>query len=225
MPAVWHISDDEERRVTAKDHPPDSADRRKTRFNDIVTGVFGLVLGLGAFSITTADLNSTSEVWQALGTYVPAFFFVLAIWQTTSELFDRYPAADSVFYALITAVLFFATLPPVFLNLLLDEQRAVQQLSATLFPLTMAAVFAVLAVLWWRLGTLSRRQGSAPPSDIAGNVRIEVMLVGIFLASLAVPYDPDAFLSREVVWLAAFIVPNIVLWLTGRLHPERRSTD
>jgi uncharacterized membrane protein len=206
--------------VTAPDHPPDPADRRKTRFADIVASVFGLVLGLGAFSITTADLGSTSEVWQALGTYVPTFFFVLAIRQNTSELFDRYPAADAVFYVLITAVLFFATLAPVFLNLLLDEQRAVQQLSATLFPLVMAAVFAVLAVLWWRLGSLTRRQGQVPPRDIAGNVRADVVLVGFFLASLAVPYDPDAILSRELVWLAAFILPNILRWLTQRLRPD-----
>jgi uncharacterized membrane protein len=199
--------------------------KRKDRFRDIVTGVFSLVLGLGAFSITTADLGSTSEVWQALGTYVPAFFFVLAIWQTTSELFDRYPAADTVFYALMTAVLFFATLPPVFLNLLLDEQRSVQQLSATLFPLTMAAVFAVLAVLWWRLGRFIRRQGQTLPSDIAGTMRAEVILAGFFLASLAVPYDPDAIISRELVWPMAFIVPNMVIWLTHRLHPERPSTD
>jgi uncharacterized membrane protein len=211
--------------MTAQDHPPDPADRRKTHFSDIVTGVFGLVLGLGAFSITTADLGSTSEVWQALGTYVPAFFFVLAIWQNTNELFDRYPASDSVFYVLITAVLFFATLPPVFLNLLLDEQRAVQQLSATLFPLTMAAVFAILGVLWWRLGTLTRQPSHAPPSDIAGNVRAEVVLVGFFLASLAVPFDPDAIFSRELVWLAAFIVPNVVLWFSRRLRPGPRSTD
>lgn len=210
--------------MTAQDHPPDADARRKARFTDIVSGVFSLVLGLGAFSITTADLGSTSEVWQALGTYVPAFFFVLAIWQNTSELFERYPAADSVFYVLITAVLFFATLAPVFLNLLLDEQRAVQQLSATLFPLVMATVFAVLAVLWWRLGALTRRQSPAQPSDIAGNVRADVVLVGFFLASLAVPYDPDAIISRELVWLAAFIVPNLVLWLTQRLRPGPRPT-
>jgi uncharacterized membrane protein len=154
-----------------------------------------------------------------LGTYIPAFFFILAIWQTTSELFDRYPATDAVFYALMTTVLFFATLPPVFLNLLLDEQRAVQQLSATLFPLTMAAVFVLLTVLWWRVGRHTRRPGHVPPRDIAANVRTEVVLAGIFLASLAVPYDPDAVISRELVWLAAFIVPNILTWLTRRLRP------
>jgi hypothetical protein len=118
------------------DNAPETEDmRRKGRYRDIVTGVFGLVLALGAFSVTTADFDSTGDVWTAIAIFAPAFFFVLAIWQTTVELFDRYPADDHLFYTLITLVLFLSTLSPAFLNLLLTGEESIERLSGILFPL------------------------------------------------------------------------------------------
>ncbi len=81
------------------------------------------------------------------------------IWQITGDLFDRYPADDFAFHSAIMGVLFLTTLAPVFLNLLLNDSESVQRLSAVLLPISLAGVFALLALLWLRLNV--RRGGAA----------------------------------------------------------------
>ena len=196
--------------------PGDAAARRKDRFRDVFSGVFGLVLGLGAFSVTTADYASTDEVWQALGLFAPAFFFVLLIWQTVADLFDRYPADDGPFYVLVTLVLFLTTLAPAFLNLLLAEAPSVQRLSGTLFPVSMAGVFALLMVLWLRLRGLARRRGRPPDTDAAEGALVAGALAALFLGSLLAPFEPDGESPRTLAWFAAFVLPGVLLWLRHR---------
>lgn len=195
-----------------------SADeQRKSRYRDILTGVFGLVLALGAFSITTNSFDSRAEVWGALGVYAPAFFFVLAIWQITGELFDRYPADDHLFYTIVTVVLFLTTLSPAFLNLLGDDAPGVRELSALLFPLSMGTVFGLLTLLWLRLDRLSRRRGLGPLPDIRENVIATGSLALIFLVSLLLPDDGRGTSPRTLAWFAAFVAPDAILWLHRRL--------
>ncbi len=174
--------------------------------------MLGLVLALSAFSVTTADYASTDEVWQALGLFTPTFFFVLLIWQIVADLFDRYPA-DGPFYALVTLVLFLTTLAPVFLNLLLAEQPSVQRLSGMLFPIAMAAVFALLLALWLRLRALTARHGQPLAADLTANALVAGALAALFVASLLVPFDPGGQSPRTLVWFAAFVLPSVLLWL------------
>ena len=204
--------------------PEDADARQKDRFRDVVTGVFGLVLALSAFSVTTADYESTDAVWRALSLYTPAFFFVLAIWRISGELFDRYPADDRLFYILITLVLFLTTLAPAFLNLFLDEEPSVQRLSGTLFPVAMAAIFALLTALWLRLRTLSTRRGRPPDADLTGNALVAGALAALFLASLLAPFHPGDHSPRTLAWFAAFVLPGALLRLrrrAGRARPPR----
>jgi hypothetical protein len=198
------------------DVPETEETRRKGRYRDIVTGVFGLVLALGAFSVTTADFDSTGDVWLAISIFSPAFFFVLAIWQTTAELFDRYPVDDHLFYTLVTLVLFLSTLSPAFLNLLLSEADAVQRLAGTLFPLSMATIFAILALLWLRLRGLDRRRGLSMEGDTTGGALAAGVLSALFLVSLLAPFRVDDDSPRTYIWFAGFVVPDIALWLRRR---------
>jgi hypothetical protein len=198
------------------DAPETEDTRRKSRYRDIVTGVFGLVLALGAFSVTTADFDSTGDVWTAIAIFSPAFFFVLSIWQTTAELFDLYPADDHLFYTLVTLVLFLSTLSPAFLNLLLTEADSVQRLAGTLFPLSMATIFAILAILWLRLRGLDRRRGASTEGDTTGGALVAGALCALFLASLLVPFHVDGDSPRTYIWFAGFVVPDAALWLRRR---------
>jgi uncharacterized membrane protein len=195
---------------------PDTSEQRKSRYNDIVTGIFGLILALGAFSVTNVTIHTTDDVWDALRLFVPSFFFVLAIWGATAELFDRYPADDAPFYPLVIGVLFLTTLAPVFLNLLLNDSFPVQELGALLFPLSMAATFALLLVLWARLLVLTRRSGAAPDVSLRQSVVISAAMVIVFLASLAVPFSDRDDSLRTLVWFAAFPTPQVALWLARR---------
>jgi uncharacterized membrane protein len=199
-----------------EDERRDNDEQRKSRYRDIVTGVFGLVLALGAFSITTTDFSSREDVWTALAIFSPAFFFLIAIWQITSELVDRYPANDRLFYTLVTFVLFLTALSPAFLNLLLAEDPDVHRLSATLFPISMAGIFAILSILWLRLAALTRRKGGTPEPDIRDGMIAAAVLAALFLASLLLPYDAKGWSPRTVSWFAAFILPNVLVQLMGR---------
>ena len=195
---------------------PDANQQRKTRYRDVVTGVFGLILAFSAFSLTNVDINTTDDVWSALQLFTPSFFFVLAIWSTTAELFDRYPAGDDLFYPLVTAVLFLTTLDPVFVTFLLNDNLSVRDLGGLLFPLSMAATFTLLLVLWVRLMLLERRSGMSSGSSPRQGVVISASMVLVFLSSLAFPFSDEGLSPRTLVWFAAFVMPYVSTWLFRR---------
>lgn len=200
----------------AQPPPFDASERRKARYRDIITGVFGLVLALGAFSLTNVEFHSPSDVWQALFLFIPSFFFVLAIWSATTELLDRYPADDDLFYVLVTGVLFLTTLAPASLNLLLNENTSVVDLGAVLFPLVMAATFAVLLLLTLRLVSLRRKSPTVAPESLRDDIIADGTIVAIFVGSLLVPFSAEGDSPRTLVWIAAFVVPHVTTWLASR---------
>lgn len=195
----------------------EAAERRKSRYRDITGGVFGLVLALGAFSLTNQPIRTPGDVWTALGLFTPAFFFVLAIWQLTGDLMDRYPPEDNVFYAAVTLILFLTTLAPVFLNLLLDDAPPVQRLGALLFPLSMAAVFALIAVLWLRLTVVVGAQDEID-NELRPAAAQSATVALIFLVSLIVPFTASGSPARSIVWMTAFVLPQFVARLVRSRH-------
>lgn len=199
----------------------DTAAKRKSRYKDVISGVFGLVIGLSAYSLTDVQLDTRADIWDAVGVFVPSFIFVVVIWQITSELFDRYPDDDPPLYAAALAVLFLATLAPVFLNHLLDAPEEVRRAGATLFPLSMAITFAILALLWMRLRLLMRRAGQPPDRTVSAGIAVEFAVALYFLATLLLPYN-DANSPRTFAWLGAFLVPYVVPRLVTRITQSRR---
>jgi uncharacterized membrane protein len=201
----------------------DTKAKQQARFSNVTSGVFGLILVLSAFSLTNVPIDSVGDVWNALSVFTPAFFFVVVIWQVTSVLSDRYPDGDPFLYAGTTAVLFLTTLAPVFLNLLLNDQPEIQQLSATLFPLSLAIIFGILSLLWLRLGMLIRRNGQEPDPSIRTSIGIEAAVVLIFLGSLLLPWHDAGYQARTLAWLTAFVVPQAFRWLYPLVGATRRT--
>jgi uncharacterized membrane protein len=200
----------------------DTAAKRKDRYNDVVSGVFGLILGLSAFSLTGISFDTRGDLWEAMGVFIPSFFLVVVIWQLTSELADRYPDDDSMFYPAVTGVLFLTTLAPAFLNLLIEGEEEVRQLSAILFPVSLAITFGIIAFLWARLRLLIRRAGQPPEPDIIPGIAIEMTVALYFLATLAVPYD-DASSPRVYAWFGSFLISPVVGRIVARVAPTRRQ--
>ncbi len=134
----------------------DTPARKKARFRNLVVAVFALVIALNVFILTEVPMDEVGDIGSALQTYVPLFLLVVIIWQVTAEVLDRFPDDDALLYPAVIVVLFLTTLAPVLLNLLLDPLRDVQEAGALLFTLDMAAIFAVLTVLWLAFGPTSR---------------------------------------------------------------------
>lgn len=200
----------------------DTAAKRKDRYNDIVSGVFGLILGLSAFSLTGISFDTRSDLWEALGVFVPSFFLVVVIWQITSELADRYPDDDRPFYTAVTAVLFLTTLSPAFLNLLIEGEQEVRELSAILFPVSLAITFSILTCLWLRLRLLIRRAGQPPEPDIIPGIAIEATVAVYFLGTLLLPFD-DASSPRVYAWFGSFLISPVVGRIASQVAARRHG--
>ncbi len=198
----------------------DTAAKRKDRYSDIMSGVFGLILGLSAFSLTGISFDTRGDLWEALGVFVPSFFLVVVIWQLTSELADRYPDDDGPFYTAVTAVLFLTTLSPAFLNLLIEGAEEVRELSAILFPVSLAITFGILTFLWARLRLLIRRAGQPPEPDIIPGIAIEATLALYFLGTLLLPFD-DASSWRVFAWFGSFLISPVVGRIAARVVARR----
>jgi hypothetical protein len=205
----------------------DTSARRKARFEQQVSRVFGFVLGLSALSLTGVDITSVDDLVDALETYVPSFFLVVIMWQIAAELGDRYPEdADAWYYAPMTVTMFLATLAPVLLNLLFrDQLPQLQDVIEFTFPIVIAAIFAILAVMWARLLWLERLAGGDQEHHIISGLVVAVVMSLFFLVSLLLPFSFDDPSPREIAWMASLALPFLVRWGVMRaLAPGRGAT-
>src|SRR5579859_643993 len=115
--------------------------RRLHRFREVVTGLFGLIVVLGAFALTDLPLKGTRDIGNALCYFTPMFFFIVMLWTQVGELLDLHPSHDQHVERTITFVLFFATLVPVTVKLGFIEENTLGGVGFDSFPIMMAVVF------------------------------------------------------------------------------------
>ena len=186
---------------------PSSKEWRKSLSNKsriISDSVYGLALGLSAFSLTDYALGGMEDIILALSFFILTFGLIFTFWVELLRCFALVPFFDDALIAINLLLTFFVTLMPFAIRLVMVPDVAVQNLGMTLFPLNLVAaglsgsVFIVLA--------LRRRAIDVPKDDLMELQRFAIAgpaLAIIYVASLFL-IPPNAALPPEF----AYFIPE-----------------
>jgi len=158
------------------------------RSETILEGVFGLVLGLGAYSLTGFTIGGLGDVVVAVSYFALMFFLVCLFWWGTSKWFAVAEYSD-VFMAINFFFILLLVFMPFFLRLLFIPDPVVKDVGLTLFPLDMGAL--LLGVLLGNVVIL--RQKRDMPKEVGRDLKrglvIFPMMSAFFFLSLLIPAD------------------------------------
>jgi uncharacterized membrane protein len=188
----------------SKNEVSSSKEWRKTltkKSRTISDSVYGLALGLCAYSLTDYVLAGTEDIILALSYCLLTFGFVFFFWAELFRCFALVPFFDDALVATNLLLTFFATLMPFSLRLALAPEIAARNVGMVLFPLNMVAAglssSALIAI------ALRRRTVEIPKDDLMELQRFAIfvlVLAVIYVASLWIP--PDATIPPQ---FASFI--------------------
>ncbi|MFX1474191.1 MAG: hypothetical protein ACFFCO_01770 [Promethearchaeota archaeon] len=222
-----------------------SEEWRRTLTNKARTisdAAYGLAIALSAFSLTTYAIGGMGDIVLMLLYFLLPFFLILLWW---IELY-RCIGLVSVFNALLLAVnlllIFFITLLPFSMQLVLSSDIMARSLGMTLFPINMlcaSLVASVVVVL-----SLRRRTVDIPKDDLLELQRLVVVgpifaaffLISLLFPPIAVVPPPlsdilppplNTLPFRVVIWwlsfLAFFFVGGIMEFVTERIARREGS--
>jgi len=178
------------------------------RSETILDGVFGLVLGLGAYSLTGFAIAGISDVVVAISYFALMFLLICLFWWHTSKWFAVAEYNDTI----MAVNLFFIVLlilMPFSLRMLFIPGSDVRNVGMTLFPLVMAAL--VLGVLL--ADTMVLRQKHGMPEEVRRDLKrgliVFPLMSAFFFLSLLIPADAiTGTYIQEYLPQIATIVPE-----------------
>lgn len=188
----------------------EEAAERIDRYRTLNNAVFGLALGLGAFSLTTFSIQSFGDIIIALTLFASMFTIILGIWHDVHRIL-KYPF-DMSFAALDYLLIFLAAIMPFTFRLIFEFQE-VTEIAATLYPLNVAASQIVLAIMYQKFTSHNR---DSLPKELflwGKESRNFVLIVSVF-------YILSLFLPPEVKLLPIppefpTILQRVFLWWVG----------
>jgi uncharacterized membrane protein len=139
------------------------ASERKAMY--VVTdAVFGLAIGLSAFSLTELEITNINDVYFAIGFFFLTFFFISLFWMWVRRFFDAYPVRGPVTGILYLLCFLVAILPFImrlFFSGMYGGTPEVSVVAQTwLYPLDMGAISLLVCSL--HLLFLKQGRGSVP---------------------------------------------------------------
>lgn len=218
-----------------------SEDWRKTltiKCRIISDSVYGLALGLCAYSLTDYAIGGMDDIIIALSYFLLTFFLVGMFWMELYRAYAMVPFFNSILTSTNLILTFFVTLIPFSLRLAMDSDAAVANIGMTLFPLNMVATgitssaFIALSLNWKTI--------QIPKEDIMELQRFAVaipVLALVFIISFSIPSDASIPLQyaqfippplnilkalpfRVAIWWFSFI-PMIVIMGTIEVIQEK----
>jgi hypothetical protein len=133
----------------------------------ITDAVFGLAIGLAAFSLTEFEITVIEDVYFAIGFFFLTFFFVSLFWMWVRRFFEDYPVRGAIVGILYMMCFLVAILPFImrlfFSGMFGGEEEIALVAQGWLYPLDMGAI----SILVGSLHVLFLRQGrnTVPWSD------------------------------------------------------------
>jgi len=156
------------------------------RSETLVDGVFGLALGLGAFSLTGYEMNGTDDVILAVSYFALTFFLVCMFWWNTSKGFSVAKYSD-VLMGINFLLIILLALTPFFLRLLLVPNSAIQNMGLTLFPIVIGGVLLAC----FSTNILIMHQNRDMPEEVSRDLKrsffIFPLMASFFFLSLLIP--------------------------------------
>jgi uncharacterized membrane protein len=178
----------------------------------LMNEVFGLSIGLGAFSLSTSALAGIAEFMNAAFFFAVTYAFITLAWVSYSQFFDEYPMYDYMFLGLNFSFLFLIALVPFILRLMFYEAVALRQIAIQLFSFNMATIFIILAVMAQKHLLRSHTTISFNKKRHLKITRNSHSIVA-FMFFLSLFVNKEATIAplsnRSFYWLLIFIVPTV----------------
>jgi len=117
----------------------------------IIDAVFGLSLGLGAFSLTELPIAEPQDLFLAIGFFGFSYFVIFMSWMSIRVYFEDY-----IIYGGINTILFFTgffiAIMPIPIRIILMQvieptSSAILEAAFTLYPICLAAVTLTMGIL------------------------------------------------------------------------------
>ena len=118
----------------------------------IADAVFGLAIGLAAFSLTDFEINVIEDIYFAIGFFFMTFFFISLFWAWVRRFFEDYPVYGGAMSGILYILCFLVAILPFIMRLFFtnlyggsEEIALVAQL--WLYPLDMGTMSILVGVL------------------------------------------------------------------------------
>lgn len=191
------------------------------RFRDVTNGIFGLIVVLSGFALTDVPVRVPQDLVNVVCYFLPVFLFVVYLWRQVGELLDVHPSHDRRLTQILTLCLFCATLVPVAVRLSVAGEGRVRTYAPVGVAFIVAAVFLLLALCAYRAARVHTAVTHPEDTRFLRQLALsDLLTASIFIASAAL--DPQASVLRvplqPAMWIAAFLVPNILWGVQARLR-------
>ena len=152
--------------VVAQESKHQRSERRAVQI--ITDAVFGLSIGLAAFSLTEYQISVIEDVYFAIGFFFLTFFFISLLWAWLRRFFEDYPVYGGGISGILYVSCFLIAILPFIMRLFFtgfsggtEEVALVAQ--EWLYPLDMGAISVLVASL--HVLFLKQGRGRVPWSE------------------------------------------------------------
>jgi len=177
----------------------------------IIDGLFGLALGLGAFSLTSFPLRELSDVFDAIFFFGVTYIFIIVAWIILSQFYEELPLTGAKLARLDMLIIFLVILSPFLMRTLWTP--SLQSIGSIFFSIEMSVIFMALGVMYQAyIGRNCKKLGGKVCAKLRAerNVQFIVSIILLFLGLLST----ISHLERDVPFLSGFV--DYFSSLTGR---------
>ncbi len=192
----------------------------------IIDAVFGLSLGLGAFSLTELPIAEPSDLFLAIGFFGFSYFVIFLSWMSIRMYFEDYIVYGGVNMILFFTGFFIAIMPIpiriILMQIIEPTSPAILEAAFALYPICLAAVTLTMGILSFVFSKQSWK--TIPWKDfvhlLTEGVGAFVMSI-IFLISAFIPYENQIkdVLDPGIIQILPPPIPDIPfklgLWFIG----------
>ena len=160
----------------------------------IIDAVFGLSLGLGAFSLTELPIAEPQDLFLAIGFFGFSYFVIFMSWMSIRVYFEDY-----IIYGGINTILFFTgffiAIMPIPIRIILMQvieptSPAILEAAFTLYPICLAAVTLTMGIMSFAFSKQSWKIISWKDFVHLLTEGVGAFVMGIiFLVSAFIPYE------------------------------------
>jgi len=179
----------------------------------VTDAVFGLAIGLAAFSLTEYEITVIEDVYFAIGFFFLTFFFISLFWMWVRRFFDDYPVRGGGVTGILYMLCFLVAILPFIMRLFFSSMfgggEEIALFAQTwLYPLDMG----IISMLVCTLHILFMKQGrnTVPWSEythMAKDGFSAFIIGGGFLLTAITPIDQTL---GDLLWfLAPYVIADI----------------
>jgi hypothetical protein len=179
----------------------------------VTDAVFGLAIGLAAFSLTEYEITVIEDVYFAIGFFFMTFFLISLFWMWVRRFFEDYPIRGGGITGILYMLCFLVAILPFIMRLFFSGmfgggEEVALMAQTWLYPLDIG----LIGMLVFSLHLLFMKQGknTVPWSEykhMATDAFTAFVLGGGFLLMAVVPNDQTL---RDLLWfLSPSVIPDI----------------